>query len=123
SDIVKDMYENGQLEEALGVQAAEVEAPTVIVTPSAAEAFKGALQNPEEYVHLEVDARFNHSLTAGPRGAKDIEVDAGPLTILVSRGSARRAQGAHIDFVDSPQGKAFKITNPNEPPKVRGLSV
>lgn len=122
-DIVKEMYESGQLEEALGVQATEVAPPQVTVTPAAAEAFKGALQKADEFVHLEVDARYNHSLTIGPRGAKDIEVDAGPITLLVSRGSARRADGAHVDFVDAPQGKAFKISNPNEPPKVRGISV
>lgn len=122
-DIVKEMMESGQLEETLGVQAAEVLPPKVTVTQSAAEAFKGALQAADEFVHLEVDGRYNHALSVGPRGARDIAVDAGPITLLVSRGSAKRAEGAHIDFVDSPNGKAFKITNPNEPPKVRPLSV
>lgn len=122
-DIVKEMAENGQLEETLGVQTAAVEPPKVTVSEAAAEAFKGALRSADEFVHLEVDGRYNHSLTIGPRGARDLAVDAGPITILVGRGSAKRAEGAHLDFVDSPSGKAFKITNPNEPPKVRPLSV
>jgi monothiol glutaredoxin len=122
-DIVKEMLESGQLAETLGVQAQEVLPPRVTISASAAEAFKGALQSAEEFVHLEVDGRFNHSLSVGPRGAGDLAVDAGPLTLLVGRSSAKRAEGVHIDFVDSPNGKAFKITNPNEPPKVRGLSA
>lgn len=122
-DIVKDMYANGQLEEALGVKAAPVEPPKVTMSATAIDAFKGALQGNDEYVHLEVDAKYNHSLHIGPKDAKDLVVDAGGLQLLVDRGSAKRAEGAHIDYVDSPSGKAFKITNPNEPPKVRGLSV
>jgi monothiol glutaredoxin len=122
-DIVKEMLESGQLAETLGVRVQEVAPPRVTISASAAEAFKGALQSTEEFVHLEVDGRFNHSLSVGPRGAGDLAVDAGPLTLLVGRSSAKRAEGVHIDFVDSPNGKAFKITNPNEPPKVRALSV
>jgi monothiol glutaredoxin len=122
-DIVKDMYANGQLEETLGVQSAPVEAPKVTISEAAVEAFKGALQGNDEYVHLEVDKNYNHSLAIGPKGAKDLLVEAGGLQLLVDRGSAKRAEGAHIDFVESPTGKAFKITNPNEPAKVRGISV
>ncbi len=122
-DIVKEMAENGQLEETLGVQVAEVAPPKVTVTQAAADAFKGALQGTDDFVHLEVDGRYNHSLTIGPRGGRDLEVAAGPITLLVDRGSAKRAEGVQIDFVDSANGKAFKINNPNEPPKVRPLSV
>lgn len=121
-DIVKDMYANGSLEEALGVQAAPVEAPKVTISATAAEAFKSAVQG-DEYVHLDVDANYNHALAIGPKGPKDLVVEANGIQILVGRASAKRAEGAHIDFVDSPNGKAFKITNPNEPPKVRGISV
>jgi monothiol glutaredoxin len=43
------------------------------------------------------------------------------LTLLLDRASAKRAEGTSIDFVDTPQGPAFKIENPNEPARVRPL--
>jgi monothiol glutaredoxin len=122
-DIIKEMAENGQLQETLGVQVAEVEPPKVIVTQAAADAFSGAVQGTEDFIHLEIDGRYNHSLTVGPRSARDLTIDAGAITLLIDRGSAKRAAGVEIDFVDSPSGKAFKINNPNEPPKVRALDV
>lgn len=122
-DIVKEMAESGQLEETLGVQTTPVAPPKVTVSQAAAEAFRGAIQGTDDFIHLEIDGRFNHSLTVGPRGNRDVEVEAGAITLLLDRGSAKRAEGVTIDFVDSANGKAFKITNPNEPPKVRALSV
>jgi monothiol glutaredoxin len=41
----------------------------------------------------------------------------------VDRLSAARADGVCIDYVETPQGPAFKLDNPNEPPKVQPLSV
>jgi monothiol glutaredoxin len=122
-DIVKDMFQSGQLEEALGVELPELTAPNVTISQAAADAFKGALQSDAEFVRLEIDPQYRHGLSVGERGARDVEVQAGPLTLLVDRGSAKRAEGVSIDYVDTPEGKAFKIDNPNEPPRVRALSV
>ncbi|MEN9581556.1 MAG: hypothetical protein RJA70_4565 [Pseudomonadota bacterium] len=122
-DIVKDMYASGQLQESLGVEVQEVAAPKITVSASAAEAFASALQTPGEFVRLEVDAKFNHGLSIGPKGGSDLVVDAGPVQVLVDRGSAKRAEGVSIDFVETPDGKAFKIDNPNEPAKVRPIGV
>jgi monothiol glutaredoxin len=74
-------------------------------------------------VRLDVDPRFNHGLSIGGRQPKDVEVDAGGLTLLLDRGSAKRAEGVKIDYVETPGGPAFKIDNPNEPPKVKAISV
>ncbi len=122
-DIVKDLFESGELERSLGVELPEIPPPNVKLTDAAAEAFKGALQKDNEFVRLEIDSRYQHSLSIGERGARDIEVQTGPLTILVDRGSARRAEGVQIDYVDTPDGKAFKIDNPNEPPGVQSVNV
>jgi monothiol glutaredoxin len=45
------------------------------------------------------------------------------VTILVDRASAPRAKGVTIDYVETRDGGAFKIDNPNEPPRVRPMSV
>lgn len=122
-DIVKDMFENGQLESSLGVELKEVEPPSIQISDSALAALSGALQSESEFVRLEIDGRFNHGLSVGPKGARDVAVEVSGVTLLVDRMSAGRANGVSIDFVDTPEGKAFKIDNPNEPPKVVQLPV
>jgi monothiol glutaredoxin len=122
-DIVKDLAKNGQLEELLGVEAKPVKVPSISVTVEAATAFAGALQGADEFVRIEIDGGYNHALSIGGRAARDVEVRAEGLVLLLDPASAGRAEGLRIDFVDSDDGKAFKIDNPNEPAKVRQLSV
>jgi monothiol glutaredoxin len=121
-DIVTDLFESGQLAEMLGGSLPEVEPPVVTVSDAARAALQEAV-GPGEFVRLEVNARFQHSLSIGDRGERDLLVKSGAFELLVDRGSARRADGVSIDYVDTPQGKAFKIENPNEPPKVQSISA
>jgi monothiol glutaredoxin len=121
-DIVREMFDSGELEQKLGVTVADVEPPAITITDAAAGAFREALQDDGECVRLEVDARFNHALSIGPRQGKDVAVDVNGLTILLDRASAKRANGVRIDFVQGVQGAAFKIENPNEPPRVKRLN-
>jgi monothiol glutaredoxin len=92
------------------------------VTERAAKALKGALESPDEAVRFEIDRGYDYSLTIGPKQPRDVVVEAGGVTLLLDRASAQRASGTTIDYVDGPQGAAFKIDNPNEPPKVKQLS-
>lgn len=121
-DIVTDLFESGQLAEMLGGELPEVAPPALTVSDSAKAALREAV-GPNEFVRLEVNARYQHSLSVGDRGERDLLVQLGDFELLVDRGSARRAEGVSIDYVDTPNGKAFKITNPNEPPKVQGISA
>lgn len=120
-DIVTELYDSGELEEKLGVELPPVAAPDIRLSEKAASAFRDALQGDTEFVRLEISPRFEHALSVGPRQGKDVAVEAGGLTILLDRGSAGRANGLAIDFVDTPNGQAFKIDNPNEPAKVRPI--
>jgi len=122
-DIVKEMHESGQLEEALGLPAQEIALPKITITEAAAGALKGALSQPGEMVRLEISARFEHGLSVGEKKDKDLVVTDAAVPLVLDRGSAKRANGVVIDFVDSPNGQAFKIDNPNEPPRVRPVSV
>ena len=72
---------------------------------------------------LRIDARYQHDLSVGPKQPKDIEVDAGGMAVVMDLASARRADGVVVDLVKTPQGDAFRIDNPNEPPRVRPMSV
>jgi monothiol glutaredoxin len=122
-DIVRELYANGELEQKLGVASKPVAVPRVRISERAAQAFREAIENDDEYVRLEVSGQYEHGLSIGPKQPGDIEVSGGSLTILVGRTSAARAEGVSIDYIDTPSGPAFKIENPNEPPHVRSLSA
>lgn len=44
------------------------------------------------------------------RGDSDVEVSAGPFTVLVDPGSVTRLDGAKVDFVETIQESGFQIT-------------
>jgi monothiol glutaredoxin len=122
-DIVKELAASGDLQKVLGTSAAPVELPVITVTVAAANAFAAALADAGgDPLHLQIDAEFRHDLFFGPREPNDLEVQANGLTVLVPRASARLANGVVIDFVEGKQS-GFKITNPNEPARVRSLSA
>jgi monothiol glutaredoxin len=130
SDIVREMYESGELHEALGVKVETVAAPTVRVTTAAASALGEALadaasQEPggEHHIRIEIDEDYQHALSISAKQPRDIEVPIGKLTLLFDRASARRAQGLGIDYVQGAEGPAFKLENPNEPPRVKSIDV
>jgi monothiol glutaredoxin len=49
-------------------------------------------------------------------------VDVGGLRISMPPSAARRADGIVIDYVTTSDGPAFKITNPNEPARVKRMT-
>jgi monothiol glutaredoxin len=129
-DLVREMYENGELHEALGVQPDALDPPRISVSSAAARALEEALaeatsQEPGggHHIRIEVDADFQHALSVSGKKPRDVEVPAGSLTLLLDRASARRAGGLSIDYIEGPEGPAFKLENPNEPPKVKSISV
>jgi monothiol glutaredoxin len=130
ADIVREMRESGELAQKLGGAASgggggEVQAaPKITLSAAAKRAFTDAgADAPGELLRFEVSPRFEYGLYFGPRAEGDVEVDAGGIIVLVDKASARRADGVTIDFIDGPEGAGFKIENPNEPPRVRQLSV
>jgi monothiol glutaredoxin len=126
ADIVKEMQENGELMQKLGVGAAkELVAPGITVSVVARREFLEAMkESPGELLRFEVNPRFEYGLFMSQRMAGDFEIDVGDgLVFLVDRSSARRANGVSIDFVEGPEGGGFKIENPNEPPRVRSITA
>jgi monothiol glutaredoxin len=122
-DIVKEMYAAGDLQKKLGVVAKVVEPPKVTLDERAAKAIKDADEGNGEFLRLEIGAQYQYELYFGPKQANDIEVTASGVTVLFDRESAKRANGIHIQWVDTKDGGAFKIENPNEPARVKSLTV
>jgi monothiol glutaredoxin len=122
-DIVREMYESGELEQTLGLEPQSVELPQITITDSAKKALAGVVEVPDEFIRLKIDSDYQHGLSVGPRQPRDLEVNASGITVLMDGGSARRADGLKIDYADTPQGAAFRIENPNEPPRVKSISA
>lgn len=119
-DIVREMDGSGDLFSTLGDAAVAPEPPSITVTPAAAAVFAEAMKEgePGDVLRISVDASFRHDLALGTREPGDVEVKVGDLVLVVDPGSARRAEGLTIDYVDAPQA-GFKMDNPNAPKEVR----
>jgi monothiol glutaredoxin len=123
-DIVKEMHASGELQALLGVEAKtpQAAAPRVAITDAAAKAFQDATEDAGgDVLRLEIDERYHYDLHFGPEAPGDVEVTSNGVVLHVARASARRADGMTIDFSVGPQGPAFKIENPNEPPRVKPI--
>jgi monothiol glutaredoxin len=123
ADIVGELYESGQLHDALGVANANASPPDIRLTESARTAFIGFIGDSEEVILLEIDRDFSPALSIGPLPASAMVSQVGELRIAMDRLSATRAEGLTIDYVETQDGAAFKLDNPNEPPKVKELAV
>ena len=122
-DIIKEMYENGELHEALGVERAGSKPPEIHLTPPAAEFLRQALDKADQAaLQLSIDARFQSSLGIGPAQAGQMEVVSSGIAFNIDPDSASRADGVRIDAVDTPEGLRLAIDNPNAP-RVGQLAV
>jgi monothiol glutaredoxin len=123
-DIVKDMYAAGDLQKKLGVGERPAQAPSITISVAAAKALTEAASDAQgDVLRLEIDPEFNADLHIGPKADGDIEVRSAGVALHVPRASAERVNGITIDFVKGPSGMAFKIDNPNEPPRVKPIQA
>jgi monothiol glutaredoxin len=121
ADIVAALSESGELKDKLAGLGA-VQTAKVTLSERARAELGAALDGAEECVRLEVSPKFEHDLAVGVPDPRDVLIDVGGLRISMPPSSVRRADGIHIDVVDTKDGPAFKIDNPNEPPRVKRLS-
>ncbi len=125
ADITKDLYASGELHKLLGVEKAAPAPVAITLTAAAATVLKEArAQEPPEhqFLRVSVNARFQHGLSFGPSLAGDVFAESEGIAIRVDGQSAKRANNLRIDYVTQPQS-GFRIDNPNEPPRVKQISV
>jgi monothiol glutaredoxin len=129
-DLVREMYESGELQETLGLKVEALSPPAIRVSEGASLALAEALQDAasedpagSHHIRIEIDGDYQHALSISPKQPRDVEVAIGQLRLVLDRASARRAEGLAIDYVQGQDGPAFKLENPNEPPKVKSIDV
>lgn len=123
-DIVREMDAQGELLSALGDAAREPSPPELTITDAAATIFAQAQEEaaPNELLRLSIDMSFRHDLALSEQGPGDLSVTSNGVTLVMDPGTARRAEGLIIDYVEQPQA-GFKMENPNAPPVVRQISA
>lgn len=99
--------------------------PTITITEPALRAFRAAQEDEgaeaDHVLRLSIDNRFQNDLYFGPREEGDLVVTSSGLTIAMDAGTARRANGLSIDYVEGRGGTGFKLENPNQNPPVKGI--
>jgi monothiol glutaredoxin len=123
-DIVRELYGSGELHQKLGVGAPERRVPKVHVSDAAAAFLRDAVaKSGGQELHLRIDAAFRNRAYLGPREPSEIAVDANGVTLGMDLGTARRAEGLSIDYVETEHGHELAIENPNAPAPVRQLDA
>jgi monothiol glutaredoxin len=125
ADIVRQMFETGDLEKKLGELVVAAKPPTVTITPRAAQELTAALKegSPGDVIHLTITPSWEHQLDIGAKEAARVTVEVAGITVQLDRASAARANGVSFDFVEDASGAGFKIENPNRPAMVREIGA
>jgi len=122
SDILTQMASSGELHSMLGIERVEPTPPTITLTDSMVTALKEYAASSGGFPRLEISPRFEYGIGFGPKVDGDFAVESNGMTLLVDRGSAKRADGMTLDY-QSGSGGGVIIDNPNEPPGVAQIDV
>ncbi len=123
-DIIKQMFNSGELHETLGLDKPDRTPPEITLSDAAVETIKGALeQNQGVHLQLSIDARWEHNFALAPAEGNEIRSLANGIEVLMDVATAQKAKGLKVDIEDTLQGKAFRIDNPNAPAVVAAMSV
>src|SRR3954469_13197793 len=106
ADIVRQMHEAGELEKKLGDLVAPAKAPTLTVSPRAAQELSVALKegSPGDVIHLTITPSWEHQLDLGGKVGNHVTIETNGVTVQLDRASAGRAAGVTIDFVEGADG-------------------
>jgi len=124
SDIIEQMTNSGELAGLLGLDAPDRTPPAITITPAAAEMLKNAVADagPGAVLALSINAQFQPNFQLAQFDANAIAAESNGVRVQFDLGSARRADGITIDWVDDIRGKGLAIDNPNAPRPVQALS-
>src|SRR5262249_29792761 len=98
ADIVRSMFESGDLEKKLGDRAAPAKVPQLTVTARAAAELSTALKDGSagDVIHLTITPSWEHQLDMGAKEATHVTVDTQGITVQLDRASAARANAVSI---------------------------
>lgn len=123
-DIVLDLLKSDELARTLKVNKASSQ-PNIKVLKQAVNAFIDASKdcNPGEYIRVEIDAEFQHSLGFDQKHADDFLISVDGAQIIIDPYSSLRANNLEIDFIVEDLESGFAFDNPNAPSLVEEITV
>lgn len=113
ADIVRQMYASGELHGLFGVPAPDRTPPEITITDAAAKAINDGMGSAEGMaLHLQVGTDHSAQFQLSPAGEHDIVVSANGIEVHFDPGSAQRANGVVIDWVETMQGAGLSLRFP-----------
>ena len=115
-DIVRQMFNSGELHDVLGLEPPDRTPPEIHVSEAAASLIGDALsEQPGLAVHLRIDASWQHGFSLGRVEGHEIPAESNGVTVYMDVGTAPRARGLSVDLEESLTGVTLKVDNPNVP--------
>lgn len=123
NDIVTEMFNTGELHTLLGLPQPTREPASISISEKAAENIKKGLEDiGSNVLMLSIDGQYNTRFSIEePKGYEAVS-QVGDIKIYMDVGTAKRANGIEIDWVEDLQGAGLVIKNPNEPKAINQLS-
>ena len=113
ADIVKQMYASGELHDLFGLPQPDRTPPEITITDKAAAAINQAMGDADGMVlHLEVGADHDAGFRLAEAADSDIVTRANGLEVHMDVGTAQRARGITIDWVETMQGAGLSLKFP-----------
>lgn len=123
NDIVTEMYNTGELQTLLGLPQPERKAAQITITDAAKENILSGIQDIGSHVlMLNIDSQFNTRFSIEEPKGYELTSKIDEITIYMDIGTAKRADGIEIDWVEDLQGAGLVINNPNQPKPVNQIS-
>lgn len=113
ADIVRSMYASGELHALFGAAPPDRTPPEITITDAAAEAIRAGVADADGLaLHLEIGPDHSAGFQLAPAGEHDIVVVANGIEVHFDPGSAQRARGIRIDWVETMQGAGLSLSFP-----------
>jgi monothiol glutaredoxin len=113
ADIVRQMYTSGELHALFGQPLPDRTPPAITITDAAAEAIRAGMADAGALaLHLEIGPDFSAGFQLAPPGNGDIISVANGIPVHLDPGSAQRARGIVIDWVQTLQGEGLSLRFP-----------
>lgn len=123
-DIITDMYNSGELHEALGLQAPDRSPPEITISDLAAQNIKAGMEGHADLaLHMSIDADWQPQFGLQPAQGNEISSTFNGITVLFDLQSAQRARGAKIDWVETLQGSGLDVMLPEAPAPVKPMQA
>ncbi|MDX1379957.1 MAG: Grx4 family monothiol glutaredoxin [Xanthomonadales bacterium] len=118
-DIVTAMFNSGELHETFGLEPPDRSPPEITITDEAAEKIRAAMGDHAGVgLHFHVDGDWQSQFTLGPVEGHEIRAESNGIELYMDVGSAERARGAKIEWVETLQGEGLSIHLPEAPAPV-----